>query len=175
MGSRKQRLPLSAALAIAERARAALAPYCHRVEIAGSVRRGRPFVGDLEIVAQPLQEPSDLFGEALVAHHGFCAVVNGWRAIKGQPTGKYTQRRLPEGITLDLFIADEENFGWLMALRTGSATFSHKVLATGMLKAGYSMLNGYVYRRGERMALRAETEVFTLIGIPFVPPSDREL
>jgi DNA polymerase/3'-5' exonuclease PolX len=99
----------AAAMEVAERTRAALAPYCQRIAIAGSVRRQRPQVKDIEICAILLQEPSDLFGETLVAHHGFCAVVNQWRAIKGQPTGKYTQRRLPEGITLDLFMADADN------------------------------------------------------------------
>jgi hypothetical protein len=86
------------ALAIAERAKAELSPYCQRIDIAGSLRRQRLQVKDIELVAQPFQEPSDLFGETLVAHHGFCTAVNQWRAIKGQPTGKYTQRRLPEGI-----------------------------------------------------------------------------
>jgi hypothetical protein len=45
-------------------------------------------------VVQPLREPADLFGSTLVAHHGCCAAVNRGRAIKGQPTGKYMQRRL---------------------------------------------------------------------------------
>jgi DNA polymerase/3'-5' exonuclease PolX len=119
------------ALEIAKRAQATLAPYCHRISIAGSIRRQRPQVKDIEIVALPWQEPSDLFGDALVAHHGFCAAVNQWRAIKGQPTGKYTQRRLPEGINLDLFMADADNWGLILAVRTGSAAFSHHVLATG--------------------------------------------
>src|SRR5687767_9873869 len=104
-----------AALEIARRAEAALAPYCQRIAIAGSIRRQRPQVKDIEIVAQPLQEPADLFGHELVAHQGFCAVVNQWRAIKGQPTGKYTQRRLPDGINLDLFIADPDNWGLTLA------------------------------------------------------------
>lgn len=42
---------------IATRAEAALAPYCHRISIAGSVRRQRPQVKDIEIEALPWQEP----------------------------------------------------------------------------------------------------------------------
>jgi hypothetical protein len=37
------RVPYAQALAIAEEARAALAPYCERIEVAGSVGRGKPF------------------------------------------------------------------------------------------------------------------------------------
>ena len=35
--------------------------------------------------------------------------------MKGEPTGKYTQRRLPEGLTLDLFMADANNWGLILA------------------------------------------------------------
>ena len=163
------------ALEIAERAHAALAPYCHRLSIAGSIRRQRPQVKDLELVAMPLQEPSDLFGETLVAHHDFCAVVNQWRAIKGQPTGKYTQRRLPQGINLDLFIADADNWGWQLALRTGSTDYSHHVLATGLKKAGYAMLDGYIYRGGTRVPVREEAEIFALAQVPYAEPWAREI
>jgi DNA polymerase/3'-5' exonuclease PolX len=165
----------SAALEIATRAEAALAPYCHRISIAGSVRRQRPQVKDIEIVVLPLQEPSDLFGETLVAHHGFCAAVNQWRAIKGQPTGKNTQRRLPEGITLDLYIADVDNWGLILAVRTGSAAFSHRVLATGWVKAGYTSLNGHLYCRGQRVPVREELDLFRLLGLPWIEPSAREV
>jgi DNA polymerase/3'-5' exonuclease PolX len=163
------------ALAIAERIQATLAPFCSRIAIAGSVRRQRPQVKDIEILALPMQEPADLFGQELVACQGFCAVVSQWHAIKGQPTGKYTQRRLPEGINLDLFIADEENFGWQLALRTGSAAYSHEVLATGLLKAGYTMLNGYIYRRGQRIAVREEVDLFALVGLPYADPCTRDV
>lgn len=64
-------IPLAAARAIAEQVRKALAPACERIEIAGSVRRERPEVHDIEIVAIPLvstrpgppSAQSSLFGE----------------------------------------------------------------------------------------------------------------
>jgi DNA polymerase/3'-5' exonuclease PolX len=37
------------ALAIAEQTRTALAPYCERIEIAGSIRRQKPQVKDIEL------------------------------------------------------------------------------------------------------------------------------
>ena len=130
---------------------------------------------DIEIVAQPLQEPADLFGNTTVAHQGFCAVVNQWPKVKGQPTGKNTQRRLPEGIMLDLFIADADNWGLTLVVRTGSADFSHHVLASGWVKAGYTSLNGHLYRRGERIPVREEADLFTLLQLPWVEPRDREV
>ena len=42
------------ALEIAEKTKAQLAPYCERIEIAGSIRRKKPDVGDIEIVVGTL-------------------------------------------------------------------------------------------------------------------------
>lgn len=122
---------LTHALALAERCRTALAPYCERIEIAGSVRRRKPIVKDIELVAIPRQISSGLFGDETIVDPEFCAVVERWPAIEGRPTGKNTQRRLPEGIVLDLFMADAENWGLIFAVRTGSAAFSHQILGTG--------------------------------------------
>ncbi|OQA38465.1 MAG: hypothetical protein BWY51_00931 [Parcubacteria group bacterium ADurb.Bin316] len=46
--------------------------------------------------------PSDL--------NKFSEIVNKWKKVKGEPIGKYTQRILPEGIKLDLFMANEKNY-----------------------------------------------------------------
>lgn len=49
---------------IAARLLDALRPYCHRIEIAGSLRRKRDMIGDIEIVAIP-RRPRNLLGEEL--------------------------------------------------------------------------------------------------------------
>ncbi len=51
--------PIQTVMPIAQRLLSALAPNCHRVELAGSLRRGRPMVGDIEIVAIPIR-PTNL-------------------------------------------------------------------------------------------------------------------
>jgi hypothetical protein len=128
------RIPLARAEIIAEATRAALAPYCDRIAIAGSVRRRRPMVGDLEMVCTPKVILTGLFGDELITDPHCCAVVNQWPAVKGKPEGKYTQRRLPDGIMLDLFMADVENWGLIVASRTGSADLSRHILATGWVQ-----------------------------------------
>ena len=51
------------ALSIAETLVAELTPACKRIEIAGSIRRQKPDVGDIEIVAIPdLRPPRPAFG-----------------------------------------------------------------------------------------------------------------
>jgi DNA polymerase/3'-5' exonuclease PolX len=120
--------------------------------------------------------PAGLFGDALITDPDFCAAVNQWPAVKGKPEGKYTQRRLPDGIMLDLFMADVENWGLIFAIRTGSADFSRHILATGWVKAGYHSEDGRLRTRdGTIVPVREEQDLFALLGIPFVEPEAREV
>ena len=98
---------------IAEKYLNLLKPYCWRIEIAGSIRREKSEVKDIEIIAIPLN---------LVR---FSNEVNKLEKVKGNPTGKYTQRILPEGIKLDLFMANDKNWGLIFVIRTDSARYSH--------------------------------------------------
>jgi DNA polymerase/3'-5' exonuclease PolX len=82
---------IAQATVIAERVKAELAPYCERIEIAGSVRRRKPQVKDIELVAIPRQVTADRFGDETATDPAFCALVNCWTKIKGEPMGKYTQ------------------------------------------------------------------------------------
>jgi len=133
--------------------------FCQRIEIAGSIRREKPEVKDIEIVCIP----QDLTG--------FSAEVNKLQKVKGKPSGKYTQRILPEGIKLDLFIANEKNWGLIFAIRTGSADFSHKILACGWVKKGCHSKDGKLSdKQGREIILREEEDLFDFIGIPFVEP-----
>lgn len=51
----------STALVIAEKIKAQLAPHCDRIEIAGSIRRKKPEVKDIEIVVIPKPYEVGLF------------------------------------------------------------------------------------------------------------------
>ena len=64
--SATRQLPLRLAAKAATRLRAELEPFCERIEIAGSVRRRKATVGDLELVAIPQVErveSVDMFGQ----------------------------------------------------------------------------------------------------------------
>jgi len=162
-------IPYKEALEIAERVKSQLDPHCVRCEIAGSIRRKKPFVKDIEIVAIPKSFDIGL------CTHGLTPVVNQWPVIKGQLTNKtkYTQRMLPEGIKLDLFFATVYNWGLIFAIRTGSADFSHYTLARGWVRKGYKSVDGYLTKDEKRYAVYEEEELFKLIGKPFIDPEDR--
>ena len=132
----------SQAKEIAIRVYKALQPWCERIEIAGSVRREKADVHDIELVCDPaviLQ--NDMFGEVLAKQRvaGFLNAVRAQgKIIKGDiASGRFVQVELPEGIVLDLFMPQSFDFYRQLAIRTGSADYSHKVIATAWIKKGY--------------------------------------
>ena len=155
------------ALEIAEKTKTLLAPFCERIEIAGSIRRKKPEVKDIEIVAIPKPYEIGLF------ESGIATIVNQWPKVRGELPCKYTQRILPEGIKLDLFFAEPDNWGNIFAMRTGSKDYSHLELASRWSSMGYKSEGGYLFRDGERIAVREEEDLFKLLGMPFVEPEQR--
>ena len=147
-----------------------LKPHCIRCEIAGSIRREKNEVGDIEIVAIPKPYQTGLFQD------GIAEVVNQWEKVKGEleyGKTKYTQRILPEGIKLDLFFAEEDNWGLIFAIRTGSADYSHKVLATEWVKRGYHSVGGYLFQGHKKYVTLEEQDLFSRLGIPYLEPKFR--
>lgn len=140
-----------------------LKPYCQRIAIAGSIRRKKEEVKDIEIVCIPDSKN----------YYSFAHEVNKLRKVKGEPTGKYTQRRLLEGIILDLFMTRRDNWGLIFSIRTGSASFSHKVLATTWVKNGFKSVNGMLTKNGKEYPLYEEKELFDLLGLEYIEPEKR--
>lgn len=127
-----------------------LRPACTRIEIAGSIRRGKPEVKDIEIVAVPdFSAPArarPVFGQPAPKLYKtrldqlvdqFCA--EGWAKIEKNGE-KYKKLVLdPQkfgveiggvslfgGINLDLFLVmPPAEWGVQMVIRTGPADFSH--------------------------------------------------
>lgn len=171
------------AMAIVER----LAPFCTRIEIAGSIRRKKPEVGDIEIVCIPKSgtEP-DLFADPSLAtitrsQDWIRAAYLIGTLAKGSPMdGRYIQflvdTRDHARIQLDLFLATPANWGLIFALRTGNADYSHHVLAAGWVRHGYHSKNGnLIDHNGRTVPIREEEELFRLIGRPFVEPQFRNM
>jgi DNA polymerase/3'-5' exonuclease PolX len=155
------------ALKIAQKYKSLLAPHCERIEIAGSIRRKKQIVGDIEIVCIPSPYEIGLF------ESGIAKVVNGLTKIKGELPCKYTQRLLPEDIKLDLFFAEKGNWGLIYAIRTGSAEYSHEVLASTWSKKGYESKNGYLTKNGREIAVLEEEHLFQLLNLPYINPELR--
>lgn len=152
----KIKLPLAQAIKLTDKILAAIEPGCIRCEPAGSVRRCRPEVGDIEIVCIPRQTV-DLFGNPVgsLLDMVLANLVNEGRLIRGDKNGvKYKNFLIPTvpDLKLDLFITSLECWGVNFTIRTGPAEFSHRLVTQkskgGLLPSDLSVSGARVWRGG---------------------------
>ena len=179
-------MSLRTARAVAAEMVEALRPYCHRVAVAGSIRRGRDWVNDIEIVAIPkstVRQPDmDIFGEPLgkpkvVRDPGFVMVVDSIAnpLVKGKPSdGRYLQFFTRDGVKVDLFMCVPDTWGYIYTIRTGSADFT-RALAARWVQLGYKGVEGQLTRFGKPVPVPEEADLFALLGMSVPPPHAREL
>lgn len=171
-----QRLPRQAGLALANRIIHLIQPYCDRVEIAGSLRRGKPDVGDIEIVAIP-KLTKGLFGDEKVRESKSIEIVlrnAGYRLVKNG--NRFKQIELDE-CKCDLFFTTPDRWGLIFAIRTGPAEFSHKLVTQrrygGHLPSDLFVTDGLIWRGGEVIPTPEEVDVFRVLGMNYVSPEMR--
>ena len=194
------------ALRAAQRLCELLRPVCARVEIAGSLRRGKPFVSDVEVCALPAQDGGgDLFGGEVAGPYvfgePFRALLKRLQAtgdltldpanIKDGP--RYKRFLLPDtrcpdfprGVGADLFLADPDNWGNTLAIRTGSAAFSEFLMGRAKRRwrrqgGGYlwqlnpgSPMDGPIPKNAVRVPCPEEEAYFRAVGVRWLPPHER--
>lgn len=172
--------PYAEALTIANTLLALLAPVCERIEIAGSLRRQKAEVGDVELVAIPRYEVErDLFGDEVARRSLLDAELRSWPPIRntlakdGDRYKQFTWATMP----IDLFLVTPETWGVLFAIRTGSADFAKWLVtpgwAGGALPAGGTIQDGRLRIHGYPIPTPDEVDLFTALSLPWVPPSER--
>jgi DNA polymerase/3'-5' exonuclease PolX len=176
----KTHRPLAEAEQIANTIVADLEPFCARIAVAGSVRRMKAMVGDIELVAVPRYESAGLFGDRttnLLWQHLHAG--DTYRFTKGDnPAGRYYQLALPAypGLQFDLFLAQPDNWGLTLLVRTGSAEFSAAVLARWKRVQGIgreqpgSVDGRLVTRDGQVVPTPEEETVFHVLGLEPIEP-----
>jgi len=133
------------------------------IEVAGSYRRRKETVGDLDIlVASADSKPvMDRF-----TSHSEVAKV----ASQGQTRATV---HLTSGLQVDLRVVKAESFGAALHYFTGSK--AHNVAIRKMAGEKKLKVNEYgVYRGQKRIAGKTETEVFEQVDLPWIPPELRE-
>ena len=171
-------MELTQAREIVDRLAMELTPGCKRIAVAGSVRRGEPFVHDVELVAIPkLVMIADLFGAPTNSYSMLDAELHRLTLHQLKGGEKYKQFALPEGINLDLFITTREQWGWIFVLRTGHRDFN-KWLVTPRRHGG--ALPGYIKSQGGWLTngngpIRTpeESDVFRMLGVEWFEPQYR--
>jgi len=195
MSATKTTIPLDVAERAATRLVNTLAPACSRIEVAGSIRRGKPEVGDIELVAIPSTVHAvqrDLFGgvttvhsrnlldeelERLIAMRAIrrSPPPDGARAAWGEHYKKMWIAAGGQVVQVDLFLATPETWGALFCIRTGPAAFSQALVTHFKLRTPYRQQDGalVVEATGEVVPVPEEADYFRLAGVPYIPPAER--
>jgi len=184
MSTTRQQLPLPVAERLAAKIAMAIGPDCvAQIEVAGSVRRRRPKVGDIELLAVP-NPKADLFGRPLadtLLDDRLDQLVREGRLKPGRCNGRkqkaYEVGAWP-GLTLELYLCDRDCWGVHLAIRTGPADFSRRLVTPvdrgGLLPAGMAIANGFkLFREGHFVPTPTEGMFFEALGLDWIDPVER--
>lgn len=191
MSSATTRMPLAEAQALAEEVIAYLYSACERIRVAGSIRRGKADIGDLELVCVPMfQESLDLFGDALPERRNMLdercndllaeGVLSHRPDKNGRPAwGSKLKRATYRGVGLDLFaVTEPAQLGVVYLIRTGPADFSHRLVTPkehgGWMPSGLYCRDGGIWRNGAIVPTPTEHDVFALLGREYIEPEERQ-
>ena len=134
-----------------------------RAEPAGSLRRGRETVGDLDLLVSSLR-PREVF-DAVGRIPGIAQVV-----LRGDT--KMTVK-LDTGLQVDVRVVEPESYGSALVYFTGSK--DHNIRIRTLARERGLKINEYgVYRGDDRVAGHSEVDVYRALGLPWIPPEIRE-
>ncbi len=163
----RERMPLGKARALAQEVAAALTslPEVDEISVAGSLRRMRETVKDIDIlVTSTAPRPvMDLFTRL----PGVEEVL-----AKGETKASVRHR---EGIQIDLRVVEPSCSGAALQYFTGSAAHNIRVRELAV-RRGLTVSEYGVFREstGQRIAGATEEEVYRAVGLPYIPPEMRE-
>lgn len=139
-------------------------PEVQRAEAAGSLRRGKETVGDLDLVVVTEQSAPvmDAFANLVEPAH---IVVKGPTKTSLLWEGRFQ---------VDLRCVPAESFGAAMQYFTGSK--DHNVAMRGRAQRMSCQLNEYALldALGQPIAGATEEEIYAKLGLPYIPPEWRE-
>lgn len=180
--SNTTRWPLAKAAAYARSLVSYISPYCERIEVAGSIRRRRPDVGDVELVLIPRLkarisgQQMRMFGDPIptkphsltweVLDQLFGAPEKGGDRYRCYPA---VEKR-PQ---VDIFaVLPPAQWGPMYCLRTGPAAFS-KDCVIRLRKRGMRQEAGRVMKGEQVVDCPEELDFLRACGLPWIAPEDR--
>jgi len=155
-------MELEKAKAVANEVISRLAPYCERIEVAGSIRRQKPLVRDIDIVLVP-SDPWNLSSEITSLGTPFMS-------------GDKLKRINHNGSQVDLYYATPDTWATLLLIRTGSKENNIR-LATLAKKRGWHLAangEGLFDKKGRRIAGDSEESIYEALGLPYQEPWQRK-
>lgn len=167
-----EKRPWAEACALAQQLANELAVACTRIKAAGSLRRRRPEVGDIEFVVEP-RMVRDLADAEVPDLDAIRLIVGSWGAVM-KSGDRMIQVRLPDGFMIDIYISDALRWGSTMAIRTGPQDLGIRAMEL-LRKRGLRHDGGQVIGEGGEIIPTPDEETFFgLAGLPCLPPEERD-
>jgi DNA polymerase/3'-5' exonuclease PolX len=154
-------MELNRAKTIAQEIVARLKPNCQRIEVAGSIRRGKSWVKDIDLVLIPKNQ-GKLAAELMSLG-------------KFKTSGNKAASLEYKGISVDLYFATPDTWATLLLIRTGSASHNRKLASLAKRRGWHLYANGRgLYdSQDNRIAGDSEESFFKALEMPFCKPEDR--
>ncbi|MFF5258163.1 DNA polymerase/3'-5' exonuclease PolX [Actinomadura viridis] len=162
-----QRVPLGAAMEVADAvvAEIAAAGGCERCAFAGSLRRMKDTVGDVDVLATSTRAPG------LMAAFTRLPLVEQVIATGDTKTSV----RTASGLQVDLRVVPPEDWGAALQYFTGSRAHNIRTreiaVHRGLKLSEYGLFD---VESGAKIASLTEEEVYARLGLPWIPPTLRE-
>lgn len=125
-------------------------------QVAGSIRRGLPEVGDVDLVVIPGKHFEPFM------HGQFGTLKNG----------KPAKNKLVDGVQVDVLAVDEDGWGAALMHFTGPAKLNIKQRAVAK-RHGLMLNEKGLWEDGERIAGRTEQDVYAVLGLEYLDPEER--
>jgi len=138
-------------------------PGLTRIEVAGSFRRRRETVGDVDVLVAA-EKPEEVT-QSFVTYSQVKEVT-----ARGDTRSAVVLR---SGLQVDLRVVPERSFGAALHYFTGSKPHNIAIRTLGVKRK--LKINEYgVFRGAKSIGGRTEEEVFKAVGLPWIPPELRE-
>jgi DNA polymerase (family 10) len=163
--SQNRRFKLATAAQYADTLRAFLQtiPGVNQVAVAGSFRRMRETVGDLDILVTAKTDSPVM--ERFINYDEVAEVYSS-----GETRGSVL---LKCGMQVDLRVVEQQSYGAALHYFTGSK--AHNIAIRRIAQQLGLKVNEYgVYRGSQRIAGDSEESVYRAVGLPYIPPELRE-
>ncbi|HEY1918762.1 MAG TPA: DNA polymerase/3'-5' exonuclease PolX [Streptosporangiaceae bacterium] len=170
-----ERVLLSVGLETAEEMVAALSavPGCVRCTYAGSARRMRETVGDVDILATVRSKPGAQPEPSAALMNAFTALPGVAEVIASGDTK--TSIRTERGLQVDLRVVSEDCWGAALQYFTGSQAHNVRTREIAVRrKLKLSEYGLFAVESGELIVSRTEEEIYQALGMSWVPPTLRE-
>jgi len=159
-------LELAKALTLAKQVEETIKPLCDKLEIVGSIRRKRPTIGDIDLVAKATDANWSRIANSLKKSQVIC-------------TGSIvTKLNMPfEGnlFQVDFYRAFDNNFGIQELIRTGSAEHNTWLASYAIAKKCRLKYSDGLIKDDQVIAGKTEESIFTALSLPCPKPEEREI